>query len=245
MNRRKFLASVTGGVAGVCCFGSSPAVAFDETHRIRKTDGWTIDERFGATERAILTTALGNFYARFLQPYRPVRNGQILEWNYAGSWVTGTHVGHYEEGTKPADIFYADWLDMWRHFVDSGKAFPPVTLRFVSEENAGFVAQADYDTILIRSWPNDNPYRGKFIIDINDWYLANGDYAYGSDPKYWGGVIAHEAWHNLGHRHPKHRSDEGYYQYQMILHEMCVMQDSNIRYGAQLATPVYCRRPPS
>src|SRR4051812_28929799 len=106
MTRRTFMASATGGIVGLGYCGSGRVVASDESNRIRTTGGWKIDQQFGATERRILTKALGIFYARFLQPYRPVQpSGRILEWSYAGTSVTDKHIGHYNEGTDVRDIF--------------------------------------------------------------------------------------------------------------------------------------------
>jgi hypothetical protein len=261
MNRRTFLASVAGGVGAFCGLGTRPALAYDDAHRIRKTAGWTIDNDFGRVERQILTDALGHFYARFLQPYAPGDYGgdrvwRARDWSNAFSDVTARHIGHYVDGFGERKIFGADWTDMWRHFVDAGKPFPPVTLKFVSVERAGFVAQAHYDMILINSFPNDVAYqatnrddnvksRGEFEIEINDWYLGNrAEGRHYVDPVYYAGVIAHEAWHNLGHGHPLRRSDANYYQHQIVLHEMCIMRNSSIRYGDEAGTPVYCRRHP-
>ena len=265
MNRRRFIESVVGGIAGVQLLAGPPSVvAYDAAHRIRTHNGITIDNQFGNVERRILSDALAHFYARFLQPYRPGDYGRdrvfrAREWNNAYSDVTARHVGHYQAGVNDRNIFGQDWLDMWRHFVNAGKAFPPITLKFVHAANGNFVAQAHLDLILINSFPNDTPYtrtgrtaakdgvesRAEFEIDINDWYLGNG--AAGRqylDPVFWAGVIAHEAWHNLGHGHPAGRGVANYYQHQIVLHEMCVMQDSSIRYGLEASTPVYCRRHP-
>ncbi len=259
MNRRNFLASATCSVTGLCFFGVRSTFAWEPAHRIRTTNGWTIDQRFGNTERGILTAALGNFYARFLQPYRPgdfdgAGVFRQREWSNAHASVSELHVANSRQGIWDRDIFYADWLAMWQHFVHNRRPFPHITLKFVEDRQANFVAQAYLDLIKINEWGSEEPCsrtnnpisRGEFEIEVNDWHLAN-DRVFGrhsSDPVYWGGMIAHEAWHNLGHRHPPGRNSPNYYQHQMILHEMCVMQDSGIRYGFQSGVPVYCRRHP-
>jgi hypothetical protein len=257
MNRRKFLASLSGGMAGLCFLGTGSARAYDPAHRIRSQNGIRIDNRFGNTERRILNDALCHFYAKFLQPYSP---RGITRWADAAYNVTGRLVDRYGRDNA-RHIFYAEWLKMWQHFVHSGRGFPPINLKFINEPQGYFVAQAHLDMIRINDWPSDTPYsstgrndgvvsRGEFDIEINDWHLANDARIgrHSSDPIYWAGVIAHEAWHNLGHGHPGPaeggRGHPQYYVHQMVLHEMCVMQDTSIRYGTRLSRPVYCRRHP-
>jgi hypothetical protein len=268
MNRRRFLSTLGAGISAAWLFGSpSTVVAYDPAHRIRRTNGWTIDPQFGRRETQILTDALARFYERFLQSYGwgdyvgPNRTFRLRNDSDAWDNVTQRHVDHYRPGVNTRNIFVADWRAMRAHFVTDGKPFPPLTLRFINHPRAGFVAQAHYDMILINDFPNDTAYtttgrtakngggvasRGEFDIEINDWYLANDQQVgrHSSDPNYWAGVISHEAWHNLGHGHPPRRSDPNYYQHQMVLHEMCIMQNSSIRYGHESATPVYCRRHP-
>lgn len=238
MNRRDFFVATAGGL--LLSHGQRLAIANDAANRIGYQNGLTIDDSFGPTERGILEEACARFYSRFLQPYYPYEVG----WGDAWSWVTDKHISDYKEGVEAKSIFYSDWIAMWRFFANENNGFPPITLNFVNVPRGDFVAQALYDTIVIADWPNDTPYTGEFNIDINDWYLNNGEYPFGSDSNYWAGVIAHECWHNLGHKHPSSRDDPNYYLYQMVLHEMAVMQDGSIRYGDKLPFPVYCRRHP-
>ena len=71
--------------------------------------------------------------------------------------------------------------------------------------------------------------KGEFLIEVNRYWLdAGGD---ASDPENWAGLLAHEAMHNLGHRHGK---DE----YGNHLQINAIM--AAVRYAGAYRSGLYC-----
>lgn len=249
--RRKLLFMGSAGALSIAV--PSTVLAAQSGNRILTCEGYTIDAQFGVKERAILTDAIGTFYARFLQHY--------YDWESA---FYKTAAYHFQENVVPDYSGYPferyGEARYWTHALMArmryyflpkspsslGLPFPHITINYVNEPSEDFVAQAKVGIMHMhdaghRDGPN---WTGRFELDVNDWYVANGDYESGFDSDYWAGVIAHELLHNLGLRHPPSREEPSYYRHQLILWEMAVMQDAPVRYGARLAHPVRCRRHP-
>jgi hypothetical protein len=237
MNRRGFVSSL---VSVPLALSADWAAAVDPNFAIKETRGINIDPAFGTQERQILRKALILFYSRFLQYYKP--NG-LLDWDTAFYHVLPGTLGQYEEGVDPADIFYDQWYRMYTHFIKGPWKFPALRLNKVVDTSASFVAQTRPNTIMLYPVGSSKSHEGSFDIDINDWYLNNAKMGQRSrDPNYFSGVIAHEAWHNLGHSHPK-QDDRNYYRHQMIVMEGCIMRDANIQYGQNFEATL-CRPKP-
>lgn len=215
-------------------------VKYSKNSEIKEIDGYDIDNRFGREKNALLKNALAYFYERFCQ-----NHWRVLP-------ELGTKAGTRFSDNFPTDDFKG--VDDSREYMErqfirmSGETFPHVKLEYGYEQDGDWLARAYYDKVRVYSSLDEGfkeRFKGSFEIEINDHFVNNARVGrHYTSAEYWAGVIAHEALHNLGHGHPPRRSDQGYYQYQMILIEYLVMTNGQIRYGNDNPTPVLCRPRP-
>jgi hypothetical protein len=229
-------------------------VRYDKPGRITSIDDYEIDGQFGRAETELLKNALGYFYERFLQDHFRVMPELLTR---AGSSCT-------DKLSSDSDYTFGDnkiteegimfrqftWMQMRDGPAARGgnqrgrAAFPKVTLEY-ADADEDWLARARLGIVNVALHRADR-YRGTFVIEVNDHYLNNSSLGqHYAHPEYWAGVIAHEALHNLGHKHLPSRSDDGYYQYQLTLIEYLVMTNGKARYGDENPTPVLCRPRPS
>jgi len=238
------LLEVGGGNVTASSICSYPHISYPmEGRKITKIDGYTIDPQFGPAESRLLKDALAIFYERFLQ-YHPAGCPELCT-RTAYKWEA-INRSHFKSAEDSRDI-----IEVQRSRLSMnnslGKAFPHVELEYANVDE-DWLAKAHVGIVKISPGIEDEeagpyPVTGTFKILINDFYLNNASkYRHYSSPAYWAGVIAHEALHNLGHRHAQSRDDPQYYRYQMIIIEHLVMKGGMVRYGDLNPTPVLCRK---
>ena len=212
---------------------------------ITRHDGFEIDSQFGPSKTALLTSALAIFYERFLRVHSYGCPELCTKAAFQHDRIDKSHFPGAEDERDFIEI------QRWRFMANivNGIPFPHVELEYAnSDEN--WLARAYVGTVkvlprVLDEFGQPYPVEGTFKIEINDHYLNNArEGVHYGNAAFWAGVIAHEALHNLGHRHPPLRSDNQYYDHQMIIVEQLVMHGNKVRYGEANPTPVLCQRRP-
>lgn len=216
----------------------------DSGVKITRIDGYDIASDFGRTETEILTSALAIFYERFLRTH--AMGCPELCTRSASRHILNS--SDFDDNLDTRDYIEAQ---RWRFLANetNGFAFPHVELEYAYTDD-DWLARAEVG--IVKTRPRESgefgspfPIEGSFKIEVNDFFVNNSnEYSHYSNPAYWAGVIAHEALHNLGHRHPPSRSDSQYYLHQMIIVEHLVMVGDKVRYGESNPTPVLCQKRP-
>jgi hypothetical protein len=225
------------------------ATYYQSFRRIATIEGNSIDRHFGSTETSLLKDALAYFYDRFLQDH-------IAGCPELRSRAAFDHYELEEDDFEEAED-ERDFISIQRSRFSAnnqvGRPFPKLEIEYENEPDtngSGWLARAHLGIVKIlpkkKKGDVHYPVDGSFKIQVNDFFLNNSQrYKHYSSPAFWGGVIAHEVLHNLGHAHPKSRSANDYYLHQMVIIENLVMTGQKVRYGTENPTPVLCMKRPT
>lgn len=206
-------------VLTIVTFFSSSAYAVN-------TANCEIDNRFGVTERRILTQACQLAVERMQS--REVRDKvyQLSGFSYlSDSVISRSHATATRESR---------WNLLWRQLStlsspngdsDTEPPFPNIYILYASDAprsgQLGWLGRAYLDLVTVYWDSSEKEWKqkGSFVITINDYFVARGQRY--SDPNDWAGTIAHEMLHNLGHRHPD-STDPDYNKYQINVLDVLV-----------------------
>jgi hypothetical protein len=232
------------GTWKIICTASSIVnnkIGYSEARHVKRNQGYTIDGRFGERESDLLKDALAVFYERIAQSHERLMPELLTK-----------------AVVKLADDFPKDDFGgvdedrayLIRQFERMGKStgenpkegdvFPRLILTHGNEPAGNWVARAYLNKVQVHLGRPEGRYDGSFEMEINAAYMFSPEAAHYSDRNYWGGVIAHEALHNLGHSHPSSRDDPRYYEHQIILVEAMIMSGGKSRFGDRNPAPVMC-----
>ena len=182
--------------------------AIEHFDKVRIRTPWTKDLYGGYAGDKIRSTLRHNYFSFIYE-----RLSNIYDWraiclyreDSGESWVGRAYVGYWVlyDRRPPTNIeekivhIRSEIRRAEREESQYGKMLVVSPSRYIVERNDDTLAN-----VTIKGRPHSIYNQNRFHVEINGRHLGSRTgYAYGGDPEYWAGVLAHEMLHNLGLRH--------------------------------------------